>query len=348
MNDIIRSRKVGVYFNNMNSKPNYSSPLRWGLISTAHINRALIKPLRASERNELLAVASRSLEKAQEYAAEWDIPQAYGSYQAMLDDPEIDVVYNSLPNSLHTEWTVKALQAGKHVLCEKPLATTLEEVDAMRAAAQSTGLYLTEAFMYRHHPQTLRVKELVDSGVLGDLRVIKGDFTYNIRDEGDVRLIPELGGGSIWDVGCYPLSYIRYILGEEPEEVFGWQWTGKSAVDEGFAGQLRFAGDVFAQFDSGFRSPYRSRIEIVGSEAAMVIPQPFNPGLDVEILIGKGGEYESIKMPGQELYLGEVEDLADAILSGTPPRISLEDSRGNVAVILALLHSARIGAPVKL
>ncbi len=348
MNDIIRPRKVGVYFIYMNSKPNLSSPLRWGLISTARINRALIKPLRASERNELLAVASRSLEKAQEYAPEWDIPKAYGSYQAMLDDPEIDVVYNSLPNSLHTEWTVKALQAGKHVLCEKPLATSLEEVDAMRAAAQSTGMYLAEAFMYRHHPQTLKVKELVDSEVLGDLRVVKGDFTYNIRDEGDVRLIPELGGGSIWDVGCYPLSYTRYILGEEPEEVFGWQLTGKSGVDEVFTGQLRFAGDVFAQFDSGFRSPYRSRIEIVGSEAAMVVPQPFIPGLDVEILIGKGGEYESIKMPIQELYLGEVEDLADAILSGTPPRISLEDSRGNVAVILALLHSARIGAPVKL
>ena len=332
----------------MNSKPNISSPLRWGLISTARINRALIKPLRASERNELLAVASRSLEKAQGYAAEWDIPQAYGSYQAMLDAPEIDVVYNSLPNSLHTEWTVKALQAGKHVLCEKPLATTLEEIDAMRAAARSTGMNLAEAFMYRHHPQTLKVKELVDSGVIGDVRVIKGDFTFNIRDEGDVRLNPELGGGSIWDIGCYPISYTRYILSKEPEEVFGWQLIGKSGVDEVFTGQLRFAGDVFAQFDSGFRSPYRSRIEIVGSEATMVVPQPFIPGLDVEILIGKNGEFESIKMPRQELYLGEVEDLADAILSGTAPRISLEDSRGNVAVILALLRSAERGMPVEI
>ena len=128
----------------------------------------------------------------------------------------------------------------------------------------------------------------------------------------------------------------------------GWQLTGKSGVDEVFTGQLRFAGDVFAQFDSGFRSPDRSRFEIVGSEATMVVPQPFKPGLDVEILIGKNGEFESVKMPRQELYLGEVEDMADAILSGTPPRISLENSRGNVVVILALLHSAQIGAPVKL
>jgi predicted dehydrogenase len=332
----------------MNSKPNIPSPLQWGLISTARINRALIEPLRASERNELLAVASRSLEKAQEYAAEWDIPKAYGSYQGMLDDPEIAVVYNSLPNSLHTEWTVKALQAGKHVLCEKPLATTLEEVDAMRAAVQNTGMYLTEAFMYRHHPQTLKVKKLVDSGVLGDVRVIKGDFTFNISDEGDVRLNPELGGGSIWDIGCYPINYTRYIMGEEPQEAFGWQLTGKSGVDEVFTGQLRFAGDVFAQFDSGFRSPYRSRFEIVGSEATMVVPQPFKPGLEEKIFIWRGEEYEAVEMPRQELYIGEVEDMADAILHGKSPRISLEDSRGNVEVILALLHSAQIGAPVKL
>ena len=152
----------------MNSKSKLNPPLRWGLISTARINRALIKPLRASERNELVAVASRSLEKAKNYAAEWEISQVYGSYQAMLDDPEIDVVYNSLPNSLHTEWTVKAMQAGKHVLCEKPLATTLEEVDAMRAAVHETGMILAEAFMYRHHPQTLKYKNLVDEVIQGN------------------------------------------------------------------------------------------------------------------------------------------------------------------------------------
>jgi predicted dehydrogenase len=332
----------------MNQSSNKLNPLKWGLISTARINRALIKPLRASERNELFAVASRALDKAQDYAAERKIPRAYGSYQAMLDDPEIDVVYNSLPNSLHTEWTIKALHAGKHVLCEKPLATTLEEVEAMRAAARATGLNLAEAFMYRHHPQTLKVKELVDSGVLGEVRLIKGDFTFKIKSEDNVRLNPELGGGSVWDVGCYPISYARYILGKEPEEVFGWQLTGKSGVDEVFTGQLRFAGGVFAQFDSGFRSPYRSRIEIIGSEGILVVPQPFIPGLEVEILIGKGAEYEAIKMPRKELYIGEVEDMADAVLTSASPSISLEDSRANVAVILALLRSAESGKPVSL
>ena len=325
-------------------KPNI--PLKWGLISTARINRALIKPLRASERNELVAVASRSLEKAQNYAAEWEIPQAYGSYQAMLDDPEIDVVYNSLPNHLHTEWTVKALRAGKHVLCEKPLAISLEEVDAMSAAVEETGKVLTEAFMYRHHPQTLKVRELVESGVLGDVQVIKGAFTFTLTNPGDVRLNPEMGGGSVWDVGCYPISFSRYILGDEPIEAFGWQITGKTGIDEVFTGQLRFRDNVVAQFDCGFRSPFRARMVVIGSEATLVIPNPFRPGIDDEMRIVKEDEVQRIETPGQELYIGEVEDMADAILKGTPPRISLDDSRNNVATILALLRSAQENKPV--
>jgi len=329
----------------MENKNIPNTPLKWGLISTARINRALIKPLRASERNELLAVASRTQETADQYAAEWEIPRAFGSYQAMLDDPGIDVVYNSLPNSLHTEWTVKALQAGKHVLCEKPLATTLEDVDEMMEAAQSSGCYLTEAFMYRHHPQTLKVKEMVEQGLVGKLRLVKGDFTFNIDSERNVRLDPGLGGGSIWDVGTYPVSYTRYILGSEPEEVFGWQVKGSSGVDEVFSGQMRFAGGELAQFDSGFRSPYRSRIEIVGNEGALLVPHPFNPGLEVDVRLWDGEKWEIFDMPAQELYIGEVEDLADAVLLGKTPRISLEHSRNNAKTILALLRSAESGRP---
>lgn len=335
-------------FHIMNSKSNLAPPLRWGLISTARINRALIKPLRASERNELVAVASRSLEKAQNYAAEWEIPQAYGSYQAMLDDPEIDVVYNSLPNHLHTEWTVKALRAGKHVLCEKPLAISLKEVDAMALAVEETGNVLAEAFMYRHHPQTIKVKELVDSGVLGDVRVIKGAFTFTLTNPGDVRLNPEMGGGSIWDVGCYPISFARYILSGEPLEAFGWQVTGESGIDEVFTGQLRFQDEIVVQFDCGFRSPFRARMVVIGSEATLVVPNPFRPGIDDEMRIVKEDEVQRIKTPGQELYIGEVEDMTDVILKGTPPRISLDDSRNNVAAILALLRSAQENRPVEM
>src|SRR5512142_2028017 len=172
--------------------------LNWGLLSTAHINRALIPPLQVSKRNQLLAVGSRTQETADSYAREWKIPRAYGSYEALLADPEIDVVYNSLPNHLHAEWTIKAVKAGKHVLCEKPLALSVAEVDAIQAAARKHGRLVAEAFMYRHHPQTLEVQELVKSGSLGILKLVRGSFTYTLSGEGNIRADPALGGGSIW------------------------------------------------------------------------------------------------------------------------------------------------------
>ena len=320
--------------------------LNWGLLSTARINRALIKPINASKRTRLLAVASRSISSAEAYAREWKIPRAHGSYEALLADPEIDVIYNSLPNHLHAEWTIKALRAGKHVLSEKPFALTLAEVDAMIKAAHETGKVLEEAFMYRHHAQTLKVKEIVDSGALGKLQLIKGAFTFTLTREGDIRSMQETGGGSIWDVGCYPISYTRMIVGAEPVEVFGWQLTGAGGADETFIGQMRFEDGVHAQFDSGFKSPDRSMIEIVGTDATLTIPDPFKPHKKSEIYLSSDDKQEKIKIKSEELYLGEVEDMCDAILFGKAPRISLEDSRKNIAVILALLESAKSGKPV--
>jgi xylose dehydrogenase (NAD/NADP) len=322
--------------------------LNWGLLSTAKINRALIKPLTASKRTRLLAVASRSISSAEAYAREWKIPRAHGSYEALLADPEIDVIYNSLPNHLHAEWTIKALHAGKHVLCEKPFALTLAEVDAMSQAARETGKVLAEAFMYRHHAQTLKVKEIVDSGVLGKLQLIKGAFTFTLTREGDIRSKKETGGGSIWDIGCYPISYARMIVGADAKrvEVFGWQVTGLGGADESFIGQMRFEDGVHAQFDSGFKSPSRSMIEIVGTDASLTIPDPFKPGKATEIYLSRGNKQKKIKIKGNELYLGEVEDMCEAIQYGKAPRITLEDSRKNIAVILALLESAKNGKSI--
>ena len=317
--------------------------LNWGLLSTARINRALIKPLRASKRTRLLGAASRSQTTADAYAREWDIPRAYGSYEAMLADPEIDVVYISLPNHLHAEWTIKALHAGKHVLCEKPLALNTKEVDAIITAAKETGKVVAEAFMYRHHAQTLKVKELVDNGAIGQLQLIKGAFTFMLKREGDIRMVKEFGGGSIWDVGCYPISYARTIVGAEPTELFGWQVSGPDGSDESFYGQMRFGNGVHMQFDSGFKTPSRSYIEIVGTDGTIQIPDPFKPGLKNEIYLTKDDTRETLKIKAQELYLGEVEDMCDAISVGQPTRISLADSRANVAVILALLASAETG-----
>lgn len=321
--------------------------LNWALLSTAHINRALIPPLRASKRNQLVAVGSRTQESADKYAREWKIARAYGSYKALLADPEIDVIYNSLPNHLHAEWTIKAVEAGKNVLCEKPLALNVGEVAAIQDAARNHGRVVAEAFMYRHHPQTLKVQELVRNGSLGDLRLIRGSYTYMLSRKGDVRLDPAMGGGSIWDVGCYPISYARSVVGGNPVEVFGWQVKGPTGIDDTFVGQIRFEGDVYAQFDSSFVSPLHAFMEVVGSEGTLNIPRPFKPGTDEKIYLTRGDKTETIKIKGQELYLGEVEDMADAVLLGHAPRISLEDSRANVGTITALLESARLGRSVK-
>lgn len=322
--------------------------LRWGFLSTAKINRALILPLKISKRNHLAAVASRSQEKAQAYANKWGIPRAFGSYEAFLADPEIDVIYNSLPNHLHADWTIKALRAGKHVLCEKPLGLTATNVDKMFATAKETGCVLTEAFMYRHHPQTLKVKEIVESGILGKLQLLRGTFTFTLKDEGNYRLKKEMGGGSIWDIGCYPISYMRMLLGTDPLEVFGWQASGQEGIDLSFVGQMRFPEGILAQFNSSFQSPFRTEMEIIGSSGVLSIPNPFKPGKKEELFLKRKGKIKTIKIRGQELYLGEVEDMADAILLGKSPRISLEDSRANTIIIQAFLESAKRGKAITL
>lgn len=322
--------------------------LNWGLLSTAKINQALIKPLRTSKRNHLLGVASRETASSQAYAKEWNIPRAYGSYEAMLADPEIHVVYNSLPNHMHAEWSIKALEAGKHVLCEKPMALSLSEVQDMAKAARSSDKVLTEAFMYRHHDQTIKVKQLIDDGMVGKLLLVKGKFTFPLTRAGNYRNFKEMGGGSIWDVGCYPISYSRMIIGAEPLEVFGWQVLGPGGGDEVFAGQMRFENDIIAQFDCGFKAPFRTQIEIVGTEGVLTVPFPFKPGIKNEIRLMRGGLEETIKIKGSELYLGEVEDMYNAVLNGTQPRVSLGDSLGNTAAILALIRSAETKRPVLL
>ncbi len=320
--------------------------LNWGFLSKARINRALIPPLQVSKRNDLLAVASRSQETADTYAKEQNIPRAYASYDALLADPDIDVVYNPLPNHLHAEWTIKALTAGKHVLCEKPLALSGEEVDAIKHAANKHGRIVAEAFMYRHHPQTLRVQEIVRSGSLGALKLIRGSFSFVLTREGDVRLNPDWGGGSIWDVGCYPISYARMVARFEPVEVFGWQVKGPTGIDETFVGQMRFESGVHAQFDSSFVIPFHSFMEIVGSDGTLNIPRPFKPGINENIYLTRDQHTERITIKGQELYIGEVEDMADAILLGKNSLVSLDDSRANIAVIRAFIESANSGKPV--
>lgn len=319
--------------------------LRWGLLSTARINRAIIPALRASSRAELVAVASRDLARATAYARERQIPMAYGSYEALLAAPDIDVIYNALPNSLHADWTIRACEAGKHVLCEKPIALTVEDVDRITSAARRHGRVVTEAFMYRHHPQTHRVRELVAERAIGDIRVVRGGFTFTLTDPHSVRLDAALGGGSLWDVGCYPVSWARAILGSEPSIAFGWARQAPCGVDESFAGQLQFPGDVTLQFDCGFTAPFRTTIEIIGADGMLRVSRPYKPPVEGDIELIRGDDVRRLTTSAQELYVGEVEDLNAAVLDGTRPVISLADSRANTAAIVALHASARSGRP---
>ena len=265
----------------------------------------------------------------------------------MLADPEIDIIYNPLPNDMHAEWTIKAVEAGKHVLVEKPIALTVDEVDAITAAAQKHGRVVAEAFMYRHHPQTLKVLDLVHSGKLGAVKYVRGLFNAQFSRADNYRLNPAQGGGALWDLGCYPLSFTRAVLGAEPVEVFGWQVTGKTGIDEVFVAQLRFPGEVYAQFECNFVTPFYASMEIMGEKARLSVPTPFKPGEEESISIAHAsGMTDVIDINGMSLYSGEVEDMADAVLHGKPPRVTLADSRANVAVIAALFESARTGKPV--
>jgi len=322
--------------------------LQWGLLGTARINQAVFDPIRSSNNNELMAVASRSQEKAAYNAEAWGIPHFHLSYDALLADPEIDVIYNSLPNGLHAEWSIKAMQMGKHVLCEKPLTTSTLDMDVVEEVSMKTGMVIAEAFMYRHHPQTLLVKKMVDNGEVGYLQMIRGSFCYTNTRPNNPHFDLQLGGGSLWDVGCYPISYARYLIGGEPIEVYGSQVTGPTGIDLLYAGQLNFPGGVITQFDCSFITPSKSLIEIIGNKGRITISEPYKPGKRTKILLERDGQTQDIWIDGAELYRGEIEDLENAILLRKPPRISLDDSRGNIAAIEALHQSARLSKPISL
>jgi xylose dehydrogenase (NAD/NADP) len=318
--------------------------LQWGLLSTARINRRLIPAIRAAERAELIAVASRHRSRAEAYAAEWGIPRAHGSYEALLDDPDVDAVYISLPNSLHAEWTVRAAEAGKHVLCEKPLAVSVAECDEIIAAAESAGVVVMEAVMYLYHPLLHRARELVREGTVGQVTLVRGALSINLDRPDDVRWKPELGGGSLWDVGSYPVSFIRWMVGE-PEEVFGWQKLSESGVDETFAGLLRYGSGILGVFDCGFRELFRSQAEVFGTEGTLIIGHPHAIRPESRILLHRDPGEEEIRLREVDPYRCEVDALTAAVLDGASLSVPLAGSRANVATMAALYESARRGVP---
>lgn len=323
--------------------------VRWGLLSTANINRRLIPAIRATQRGKLVAVASRSQESAEAYAAEWDIPTAFGSYEAMLDSDSIDAVYIGLPNHLHAEWTIRALHSGLHVLCEKPFVLSLNEMDAVSQAARETGNVVAEAFMYRHHPQNKIAGEWIREGRLGEITLVRGVFSFKIGAGQNVRLVPEYGGGSLWDIGIYPLSFAQYLYGGAPSLVSGFQTLGTSGVDMTFTGQMRYPGGGLAQISSSFRAPFHTEIDVMGTRGRLHLARPF-VGVEegIATFYPDQGDPQTIDVPAKELYLGEVEDMHAAILDGAKPYLSLDETRDHVRTALALYASARSGQPVAL
>jgi predicted dehydrogenase len=321
--------------------------LRWGILGPGRIAPRLVRAVAGSPRSTLAAVASRDRDRAAAFAGRHGIPRAYGSYEALLAAPDVDVVYIALPNHLHAPWTIRALEAGKHVLCEKPLATSVEEVDAIAAAAGRSGRIVAEGFMYLHHPQLLRAVELARSGALGRLELVAASFSFFLTHADDPRVDPTMGGGSLWDVGCYPVSLARRIAGEEPDRVGAFARFDDLGVDRTFIGQLHFPGGLLAQFDCGFAAPDRERVEIVGSDATLVLDSPFLPAPDgpmPAVTMWRGRDATPVDVPSIDQYQAEVEDLTAAILDGTPPRLDLVFSRGSIATLVDLDRAARAQA----
>lgn len=317
--------------------------IKWGVISTANIGRWAINPaIQASINGDLVGVASRDTQTAADFAEQWSIPRSYGSYQALLDDSEIDAVYIPLPNSLHREWTIKSADAGKHVLCEKPLGLTEAECREMSAAATANDVRFMEAFMYRFHPRTERVLELIRDGVVGELKMIQSTFTFRLTKPDNIRLQPELGGGALMDVGCYCINVSRTMAGSEPVEVQAFETKAPSGVDNMMAGTLRFSNDVFASFECGLNTKRRESYEIGGTEASLRIADAFLPGTDdVVIEEHRDGEEPILhSIAGVDEYQCMVEHFADCALNDSEPRYSADEAALNMRVIEALYQSA--------
>ena len=324
--------------------------VRWGLLSTAAINDPVIAAARASDRVEIVAVASRERERAERYASDNGIARAHATYEALLDDPEVEAVYIPLPNSMHVEWTTRALEAGKHVLVEKPFSRRAAEVDEVCALAERQGLVLAEGFMWRHHPQTARLLELARGGAIGRLLIVRAAFSFpldELRGPDDTRFRPELDGGGLMDVGCYCVSAIRLLSGEEPVRVHAEQVLAPTGVDVVLAATMRMPSGVLGQFDCGFLSRHRDELEIIGDQGTLFLDDPWHAREPV-IELRRDSGVERIEITPADSYRLELEDVSDAIRGRSPLIAGPDDARAQVRAIEALYRSAETGLAVDL
>ena len=319
--------------------------VRFGVLSTANIGRNQVNPAIQKARNaELVGVASRDADRAREFARAAAIPRSYGSYEALLEEPDIDAVYIPLPNSMHREWSIRAAERGKHVLCEKPLATSVRDAREMKAAADANGVVLMEAFMYRFHPRTVKMLELAASGLAGEIRVVRSAFTFKLLKADNIRFFPELGGGGLFDLGCYCVDFSRLLARSAPVEARAVaQWNDRG-VDTQLLGTLRFENGVMAHFDCSFLMERREFVEAAGLDASITSPtETFVNSIDeVELLEYRGrAPRVSHLVSGDNHYRLMVEHFADVVRGAATPRHRIEESFENLAAIEALYASAR-------
>lgn len=333
--------------------------ISWGIISTADINTILIPAIRKDQRCNILAIASRDKDKAELYAKQWDIPNYYGSYHELLEDNSINAIYISLPNGLHHEWCIKSARAGKHILCEKPLATTVKDCKEIIEVAKESHIFLQEGFMYRYHPQTMEVPKILQSNILGDIKYIYLVFSFSLEQAyGDdvnnlknYRLNPNLGGGCLWDIGSYVVNFSRLLSGCEPDEVFGYSKEYKNfGVDGLYCGMLKFPNGIIAQFECSYFQPQRTYTEIVGSRGTLRIPYPYCLIWDGSepIVINVDGDKKEIILDKVNAYEREVAHFCDCIIEGEPRLVALNDSINNIIVLNSLHESAQKGKSIKI
>ena len=326
--------------------------VRFGVVSAANIGRRVVIPaiLRA-DNAELVAIGSSS-EAGAAFLRETDLAvRLHGSYEELLADPEVDAVYIPLPNHLHNEWSKRAADAGKHVLCEKPAALDAAETADMIEHCVARGVVWMEAFMYRYHPQWASVRKLLDEGAVGELRTVRSVFTFTVRDPQNIRRRPEYGGGSLYDVGAYCVNVARWMFGRAPVAVTGISQPSPEGVDEDFLGGLDFGSGQSAQFVSSLSQPYRHHVQLLGTEGTITVPQAFvlrSDDVAIEVT-DADGKTRSITVGGDDEYRLEVEDFSRCVLEGRQPEVvSHEDTLWNMRTIDALYASASESRAVRL
>jgi predicted dehydrogenase len=326
--------------------------LNWGILGTGRITRKLAAAIHAASGAELVGVASRDTGRAESAAAELGAPRAYGSYAALLADPGIDAVYNALPNSLHAEWTIRAAEAGKHILCEKPMASSPDEAQAMAAAAQQHGVRLMEAFMYRFHPQTMAIQELVASGAVGSVQAVRADFGFLLDRPSDIRWQAGLDGGALKDVGSYCLNFCRMLLGTRPVRVSAAARWADTGVDALLSATLEYASGQIAQISCDFVSSFHQTAQVFGQNGLIEVDRAFTmpPDRAASIRVTRGVHFaspETISFPACNHYQLQIEGFGKLIIGGAAlPEMPLAETLDNHATIAALYQSAREGKPV--